>query len=177
MPQKRNPKFANEAIIASARARAMVPLALETLIQSHEVDGSRSATLDHALAEACTQMFDALLSIDDLLAGLQVFPERMRANLELSSGLISAEAVMMALGRELGRQQAHELVHDVALAASRGSGGFLELLLLDDRASRHLNRERLEFLLEPTNYLGLSADIARDASSRARMYLSATDRR
>ena len=175
MPQKRNPKFANEATIASARVRAMVPLALETMIQSHEVDGSRSAMLDHALREACMQMFDAVSALQDLLAGLQVFPERMRANLDLTDGLISAEAVMMSLGEELGRQEAHALIHEIALEARKQGNSFLDLLLADDRVFVHLTQDQMQWLLDPTNYLGLSAEIARAASHHAREYLASSD--
>ena len=48
-----------------------------------------------------------------LMGGLQVDPVRMRANLDLTKGLIQSEAVMMGLGPALGRQRAHDLVYDI----------------------------------------------------------------
>lgn len=172
MPQKRNPKSANAVIIASARVRAMVPLALDSMIQSHEVDGSRSVMLDHALRESCIQMFDTLSALRELMTTLEIFPDRMRNNLRLSHGLISAEAVMMRLGLIIGRQEAHSLIHDVALKAKKLDKDFFDVLCADQQIANTLTRSEVTYLLNPVNHIGLSAKIAHDASRRARAYLA-----
>jgi len=51
-----------------------------------------------------------------LMDGLQVFPDRMRENLDLSGGLIMAEALMLELGKQIGRQRAHDAVYEAAQA-------------------------------------------------------------
>jgi len=52
----------------------------------------------------------------------QLDPKRMRANLDLSGGLIMAEAIMLELGTTLGRRHAHDIIYDAAqVARSRGA--------------------------------------------------------
>ncbi len=60
-------------------------------------------------------------------------PERMRANLDLTDGLIMAEPMMLALGEYVGRQEAHDVVYDAAQAAAVGDKTFIELLSADKR--------------------------------------------
>jgi adenylosuccinate lyase len=62
-----------------------------------EVDGTRSVLIDRAIEQACVLSGDALQALHSLLADLEVFPARMLANLDLTGGLINAEAVMLEL--------------------------------------------------------------------------------
>ena len=92
-----------------------------------------------------------------MLAGLSVDTARMQRNLELTSGLIVAEAVMMGLAPKLGRQAAHDVVYDACRAAAESSRSLLELLCADDQVSAHFGKPELERLLDPRNYLGSAA--------------------
>ena len=74
--------------------------------------------LGRALTPAIELTGDILVRMNELFAGLRVFPERMRANLDLSGGLIMSESLMLALGRELGRQRAHDAVYEAAQEAA-----------------------------------------------------------
>src|SRR5499426_2391871 len=100
MPQKRNPKLSQDIVAAAAQVRALVPLALEAMQTEHEADRTTSIMLDRAVVQACELTGDILQRMIVLMDGLQVFPERMRANVELSGGLIMAEALMLELGRQ-----------------------------------------------------------------------------
>ena len=93
----------------------------------------------------------------------------MKANLALPGGLISAEAVMIALGRIIGRQAAHAVVHHAAQAVATSDSGltFLEVLSADPRVNAHLSPAEIAKLLDPASHIGLSATIARDTSARA----------
>jgi 3-carboxy-cis,cis-muconate cycloisomerase len=93
----------------------------------------------------------------------------MRANLDLTGGLISAEAVMMELGVAIGRQQAHEVLHAAArrVSASHGQLSFTDALEDTAEIADHLDRRRLATLLDPAGYTGLSAELARLTSRRA----------
>jgi adenylosuccinate lyase len=100
---------------------------------------------------------------------LEVFPAKMAANLDLTGGLITAEAVMLDLARNLGRQSAHHVVHDIATHVATTPGTrFDEALLAHPAVGASLDPERVRTLLDATSYLGLSADIAREAAHRAR---------
>jgi 3-carboxy-cis,cis-muconate cycloisomerase len=93
-----------------------------------------------------------------MLEGLVVDPERMRRNLDLTQGMITAEAVMMALAPHVGREEAHHLVA-AACNQAIGSGRHLrEELLAEPQITAHLAAERLDALLDPDNYTGLAAE-------------------
>src|SRR5947209_11375078 len=81
----------------------------------------------------------ALHQARTLLADLEVDEERMHANLEITRGQISTEAVMMGLAPHLGRQRAHDLVYDISRQASVSGRSLLDLLAEKDRKSTRLN--------------------------------------
>jgi 3-carboxy-cis,cis-muconate cycloisomerase len=167
MPQKRNP-IACEFILACAKnVRQLVPVMLDAIVQDHE----RATGPWHAEWIALPQAFaltaGALHHARALLEGLEVDPARMRRNLDTTRGMISAEAVMMALAPHVGREEAHHLVAaacDRALAHDRH---LLEELQADAAITAHLPRERLVELLDPRNYTGLAAEFVDRVLARA----------
>src|SRR6267143_2127451 len=168
MPQKRNPKLCQDIIAAAAEVRSCVPVALEAMQTEHEADRTTSVMMDAAEARACIATGDMLSRLVEVLRGLRLAPERMRANLDLGGGLIMAEAVMLNLGKTLGRQHAHDVVYDAAQTAIVDGHPFSALLAADRRVSAHLSPQQIEALLDPAGYTGLCAEMARDAAARAR---------
>jgi adenylosuccinate lyase len=168
MPQKRNPKLCQDIIAAAAEIRALVPLALEAMYTEHEADRTTTLMMDSAEARACIATGDMLARLIQVVRGLQLNPDRMRANLELGNGLIMAEAIMLDLGKALGRQHAHDVVYDAAQASFLENKSFSELLAADARVTAHMDRKAIESLLDPTAYTGLCSRMARDAAQRAR---------
>src|SRR3954469_15183247 len=168
MPQKRNPKLCQDIIAAAAEVRATVPLALEAMQTEHEADRTTSLMMDSAEARACVETGDMLARLVEVLRGLRLDPGRMRHNLNLGGGLIMAEAVMLNLGKTIGRQHAHDVVYDAAQAAFVEGKSFSALLAADPRVTAHLDAKQIEALLDPAGYTGLCAEMARDAAARAR---------
>ena len=168
MPQKRNPKLCQDVIAAAAEVRAMVPLALEAMMTEHEADRTTSVMMDIAESRACVAMGDILARLTEVLLGLRLEPERMRANLDLGHGLIMAEALMLDLGKTIGRQHAHDVIYDAAQAAFVESKSFSDLLAADTRVTAHLDKAAIEGLLDPTAYTGLCAEMAREQAALAR---------
>lgn len=171
MPQKRNPKLSGGVVTNAAIVQAAAPMALEAMIQSHEVDGARSALMDHAVMTAAVHATETLNLLAELLVGLHVFPERMKDNLALTHGLISAEAVMMSLAGFVGRQEAHDTVHHAATEAATTGTDFLDVLRKDPRVTGVLSEEELGRLLDPARHTGLSARLAHETVSRAEQAL------
>ncbi len=167
MPQKRNPKLSGGVVTNAAVVQSTVPMALEAMIQSHEVDGARSALMDHAVMTAAVHGTETLGLLAQLLEGLHVFPERMKSNLALTHGLISAEAVMMSLAGFIGRQEAHDVVHHAATEAAVSGTDFLEVLRKEPRITRVLTEDQLEELLDPSRHTGLSEQLAHETVARA----------
>jgi 3-carboxy-cis,cis-muconate cycloisomerase len=168
MPQKRNPKLCQDIIAAAAEIRSAVPVALEAMQTEHEADRTTSLMMDAAEARACIATGDILSRLVGVLRGLQLDPRRMRRNLDLGGGLIMAEAVMLNLGKTIGRQHAHDVVYEAAQAAFVKGKPFGSLLAADARITSHLNPQQIDALLDPAGYTGLCAEMARDAAARAR---------
>jgi adenylosuccinate lyase len=173
MPQKRNPKLSQDIVAAAAQVRALVPLALEAMQTEHEADRTTSIMLDRAITDACSLTGDILQRLILLFSGLQVFPDRMSRNVSLSGGLIMAEALMLELGKRIGRQRAHDAVYDAAQAAVTEGRPFHELLGEDARIRSHLTAEQMAELLDPARYVGLCREFAEQGAMRARNMVAA----
>ena len=117
MPQKANP-IGSEAVVGLSILAAQHAGALLAAMQgTHErAAGEWQAEWD-ALPLACAAAAGALAGARAAsLAGLGVFPERMRANLDAEGGSIMAEAAMMAVADAVGRAEAHALVSEASSA-------------------------------------------------------------
>jgi 3-carboxy-cis,cis-muconate cycloisomerase len=167
MPQKRNPKLSQDIMAAAAQLRAMTTLALEAMQTEHEADRTTSVMMRRAVDDACTLTAEILTRLEVLFTGIRVFPDRMRANLDLSGGLIMSEAIMLELGRQVGRQRAHDAVYDAAQGAAVSGRPFTELLAEDETVRSHLSPEQIDALLDPSRHVGLCAEVARQQSARA----------
>jgi adenylosuccinate lyase len=176
MPQKRNPKLCQDIIAAAAEIRSTVPIALEAMMTEHEADRTTSVMMDAAEARAGIATGDMLARLVEVLRGLRLDPQRMRANIDLGGGLIMAEAVMLDLGKTIGRQHAHDVVYDAAQAAAVEHKSFADLLAADQRVTAHLDAHAIAALLDPTLYTGLCAEMARDGAARARKAAAAIGR-
>ena len=114
-----------------------------------EADRTTSIMMSRAIVQACELTGDMLERVAVLMDGLQVFPERMRENLDLSGGLIMAEALMLELGRQIGRQRAHDAVYEAAQGSVTQARPFREMLALDPHVSAGLTPAQMEALLDP----------------------------
>ncbi|MEE8292431.1 MAG: adenylosuccinate lyase family protein [Candidatus Tectomicrobia bacterium] len=177
MPQKRNPKLSQDIVAGAAQVRALVPLALEAMQTEHEADRTTSVMMGHAVTEACGLTGDILQRLIVVATSLQVFPERMRHNLDLSGGLIMAEALMLDLGKHIGRQRAHDAVYEAAQAVVTAGRPFRELLAEDPQVSSRFTAEQIEALLNPAQYTGLCSQFAERGAKRALEVATAVEQR
>lgn len=168
MPQKRNPKLSQDIITLGAQVRSNVPLALEAMQAEHEADRAITNIGARALESSCTMTGDILQRLIMLAEGMRVFPERMRQNLDLSGGLIMSETLMLELGREIGRQRAHDVIYDVAQEAAVSEESFRDLLAKNEAVTGRLSPERIEQLLDPANHIGQCRELADAQAARAR---------
>ncbi len=154
MPQKRNP-VSSELILACAK---QVQSRAALVMDSMAADLERSTGPWHvewaALPEAFVLASGALAQARFLVEGLRVDPEAMRANMDLTRGLIVSEAVMMGLAPALGRQAAHDLVYEACRIATDKRRALLDVLLGMPEVTAKLDRDALAQLCEPGNYVG-----------------------
>ena len=157
MPQKRNP-IASTYIVAAARnVHALVPVMLGSMAADHERATGAWQAEWLALPQAFVLTHGALQQASSIAGGMVADPYRMRANLDISHGLIVAEAVMMGLAPHLGRSEAHHVVKhacDIALAENIRLS---DALARESAVASRLDRASIERLTDPANYLG-SAD-------------------
>lgn len=154
MPQKRNP-ISSELIVACAKlVRQHGALMLDAMVQDFERATGPWHAEWIALPESFIATAGALRQAKLMLAGLTVDAARMARNLDMTSGLIVAEAAMMGLAPKLGRQVAHDIVYDACRVAAESGRPLIDVLLANPQLGPHFQRAELARLLEPRNYLG-----------------------
>jgi adenylosuccinate lyase len=132
MPHKRNPITAEQICGLARVVRANLQAALENIPLWHERDISHSSVERLILPESCILTDYLLHRTTELLEQLVVYPERMRANLEATRGLIFSGALLLALTeRGLSREQAYALVQRHAMRAWDEGADFRELVRAD----------------------------------------------
>jgi 3-carboxy-cis,cis-muconate cycloisomerase len=159
MPQKRNPISSVYITACTAMVRQHVAALLDAMIEDHERATGPWEIEWIALPEIFVLSAAALAQTRFLAAGLQVDEKKMRANLDLTKGLIVSEAVMMGLGPHLGRQYAHDLVYDICRQVVASGRPLVDLLAENAEISRHLSRVELARLCDPANYLGQAGEM------------------
>jgi 3-carboxy-cis,cis-muconate cycloisomerase len=159
MPQKRNPISCLYIHSTAAIIRQHVAALLEAAVADHERSTGPWEIEWIALPEIFLLASGALAQTKLLVAGIEVDADRMRANLDLTRGMIVSEAVMMELGPHLGRQRAHDLVYDICRKVAASGEPLLDLLARDGEIARHLTRAQLAKMCDPANYLGLAGEM------------------
>jgi 3-carboxy-cis,cis-muconate cycloisomerase len=163
MPQKANPIRSEVAFAMSVLARPYAAALLAAMQTGHErsagewqVEWDSLPTL-FALAGGC------LANTREIIETLEVFPARMRQNMEADGGMIMAEAVMIAIAPTVGRRRAHNLVAEACREARRRN------LPLANVLPKALGQDLLailpplEDLLAPESYLGEAGEIVTSA--------------
>ncbi|UJR07971.1 hypothetical protein I4U23_012250 [Adineta vaga] len=156
MPNKVNPISCVYIHALAATVRQHAAALMDAMVEDHERSTGPWEIEWIVLPEAFILTAGALNQSKSLMAGLQVHPKNMRRNLNLTKGLIVSEAVMMGLGAKIGRQTAHDLVYEYCRRAVLEDRMLIELLKEDKTISEVLSNSELEYLCNPTNYLGLS---------------------
>jgi len=154
MPQKHNPVDATGAIAAARLAIGEVPVILSAMAQEHE----RAAGGWQAEWAAVPSLFrftaGAVERVRSAVGGLRVDAARMKANLEMSGGLIMAESLTMAIAPRTGRPAAQALVQAVCDHAVKAGVTLRQAAQEHEQVRAVLSTEDIERALDPGNYLG-----------------------
>jgi len=154
MPQKRNPISSELMLAASKGVRQHAGLMLDAMIHDFERATGPWHAEWIAIPESFVLTAGALNQAKFALGGLIVDETQMAKNLDLSRGLIVAEAVMMGLAPQIGRQHAHDVVYDACRAVNQGGGSLAEALMADPEISGRIDDATIVRLTDPRNYLG-----------------------
>lgn len=162
MPQKRNPISSEVVLAASKLLRANAGLALDAMV----CDFERASGAWHlewvCVPESFIYCSGALHQATFALGGLVVNVSAMATNLASTRGLIAAEAVMMGLASNVGRQPAHDVVYEACRTSIETSQPLLDVLLANELISSKISAEELEKFCDPLNYMGSATRMVDD---------------
>jgi 3-carboxy-cis,cis-muconate cycloisomerase len=154
MPHKRNP--VNTAVILAAAER--VPGLTATMLSAMQQEHERGLGNWYAEWETLPEIFrlvgGALERAVTLMDGLDVYADRMLANLQLTRGLIFAEVASMALASHLGKSEAHRLLEEASRKTVVERKHLSVVLAEDPRVTARLNSKELERIFDPRAYRG-----------------------
>lgn len=154
MPHKRNPELCERMCGQARLLRGYAQTALENMALWHERDISHSSN-ERIIIPDSTILLDYMLrTVTFIVDKLQVFPDRMRQNLELTRGLVFSQRVLLALvGKGLSRQVAYRMVQVHAMRSWQEGADFLSLLVSDPRISEVLPPEEVKTLFDYGHYV------------------------
>lgn len=154
MPHKRNPVGAAVLIGAATRVPGLLSTLFSAMPQEHE----RSLGLWHAewetLPDICCLVSGSLQQALLVAQGLEVDAERMARNLDLTQGLVLAEAVSIVLAQRVGRDTAHHLLEQCCKRAVAEQRHLRAVLGDEPQVTAELTAAELDHLLDPAHYLG-----------------------
>lgn len=154
MPQKRNP-ISSELILAASKVlKSNASIVLDAMVSDFERASGPWHLEWIAIPESFILAHGALQQTVFVASGLCVNSSKMLQNLSLSRGLIAAEAVMMALAKHTGRQQAHNIIYNACKTCIETNQNLADILIGIKDVQDTLTAEDLRHLCDPVNYLG-----------------------
>jgi 3-carboxy-cis,cis-muconate cycloisomerase len=163
MPQKRNPVGCATVLAAATRIPGLVSVLLSAMTQEHERGLGGWQAEWETLPEVFLLTSGALSQMRQVVAGLRVDSQRMRANLDATGGLIYAEAVSTALARAVGHAAAHHLVERACRDALAKGRPLLEVVSGDAEITEHLSATELQSLFDPQQHVRAAARLVDQA--------------
>ena len=157
MPHKRNPEGAEHLVTLARLVRAEAAVLLESVVVEHERDGRAWKAEWAAFPEVCLLTGAAAALARRLVGGLVVDPDAMARNLDAGGGYVHSERVMRALAEHTGKQTAHALVYEAALAGREAGIPFRAALERSSDIAARLGPGDLDRLLDPAEAVATAA--------------------
>jgi len=159
LPHKQNPVASTKILANAKRIPALAASLLVSMLHEHE----RSVGGWHAewvvFPELARAVGGSAAHALNLIVGLQVLSERMRANIESSKGLIFAENVSTELSKSLGKSGAHSLVARASQAVRQTGLHLREVLEKDPAVGNLLDPSALDRLFSPEHATDLTDEL------------------
>ncbi len=158
LPHKRNPVACATILAAATRVPGLVSTMLTAMIQEDE----RGLGSWHAEWETLPQIVclgaGAMHQLTTVVPRLEIDVQRMRENLELTKGLIFAEAITAALGEKISRAHARELINATSERAAKEKRHLRDVTNDDQKICKHLTADELDKLFDPRKYTGTASE-------------------
>jgi len=161
MPHKRNPEMCEQVVVLAKLINSNASLGFDGMLNEHERD-YRSVRLEWVTITdtslfACGQL--ALMK--DILSDLRIHENKIRENVDQAAPLISTEALMFFLGKNIGKQIAHTLIYETSMEAVETGKPFLDLLMDRPEMAGQCSREDVQQVMLPDNHIGMSQELTR----------------
>jgi adenylosuccinate lyase len=153
MPHKRNPELCERVCGLARLIRGFSITAIENVALWHERDISHSSNERITLPDSCLALDYIFSLMIKIMRGLQVYPENMRRNLEVTQGLVFSQRVLLALiDKGLVRERAYELVQRNAMRSWKERTPFFDLLTSDPEVAKLLKKAELKTIFDYNYY-------------------------
>ena len=153
MPHKRNPELTERICGISRLVRGYALTSLENIALWHERDISHSSNERITFPDACLILDYAIALFTSVMQRLQVFPHRMKKNLELTKGLVFSQRVMLGLiDKGMSRQDAYKVAQRNATKAWQGTRSFTTLIKNDPDVAKMLTSAELDKIFDYQYY-------------------------
>ncbi len=160
MAHKKNPILAENIGGLAKTLRGFVTPTYQNNILWHERDLTNSSSERITVAHVLVLLDDILNKSERLFRNLEVFPENMMKNINMSDGLVMAESVMIHLTEKgLSRQEAHEIMREASMEARAEEKPLMDKMLEKDDVMEVTSEEELETVFDPKEYIGRSKEI------------------
>ncbi|KAA0004600.1 MAG: adenylosuccinate lyase [Thermoplasmata archaeon] len=160
MPHKRNPILCEQICGLSRVIRSNLIVAWENAIQWHERDLCNSSSERFIIPHSIILTDWVVFQMTKVFSGLDVYPEKMKENIERSMGLPMAESVMILLVEKgMGRQEAHELMRVCSIKAVESKKHLREVLMEEEEVRKLLSPEEISKALDAESYTGSASKI------------------
>jgi 3-carboxy-cis,cis-muconate cycloisomerase len=145
MPHKANPIFSESIVGLGVTASGLSGLLLRAMEAGHERSAGEWQIEWLVLPQISVYAATSLALAGEVAEQLQVFPERMIANMAHDEGLLMSESAMMKLATFMGREAAHDLVYRVAAESRQERKPFWSSLLdaLDPAIAKEIGRDEI----------------------------------
>jgi adenylosuccinate lyase len=154
MPHKRNPVLSENLTGLARLVRGMVTPALENVALWHERDISHSSVERMIAPDATVTLDFALARLTGLIEKLVIYPENMKANLDLLGGLHNSQRVLLALTQAgMSREDAYAAVQRNAMRVWKHEGKFAELLKADPEVAGKLGASEIDAMFDDFYHL------------------------
>ena len=172
MPQKRNPVGCAMILAAAIRVPGLTSTMLSAMLQEHERGLGGWHAEWETLSELVRLCAGALRWTLEVVDGLEVYADRMKQNLELTHGLIFAEAVSTRLAAKVGKAAAHKVLEAASRNAIRDKKHLRDVLSADPAVAAHIGAKEMAELFDPARQLGVANQFIDRAAAAFRQELS-----
>jgi len=172
MAHKRNPITAENACGLARIVRSFIIPSYENALLWHERDLANSSAERFTLSHSAILLDDVLAKCDRVMGKCVVDSDNMHANIERQNGLVMAEKVMIELvDAGIPRDHAHEILRSASMTCISDGKHLREVCGEINEITSRFDNIQLDAMFDPSNHIGLSAELVNEAVATARKHL------